>query len=84
MKNEKHNAEYSAKVLRADYERIRNLKKLEDFTRACIGENDCPNCRLFDFAELECTRERLQRPPYCSRCGAKMDGEENDDEIDRR
>lgn len=67
-----------------NYERIRNLKKLEDFTRACIGENDCPNCRLFDFAELECTRERLQRPPYCSRCGAKMDGEENEDEIDRR
>ena len=60
-----------------NYERIRNLKKLEDFTRACIGENDCPNCRLFDFAELECTRERLQRPPYCSRCGAKMDGEDD-------
>ena len=38
-------------------------KTLEDFARACIGGNDCPNCRLFDFAELECTRERLRRPP---------------------
>lgn len=26
----------------------------------------------------------IAHPPYCSRCGAKMDGEENEDEIDRR
>ena len=29
---------------------------LDDFARACIGGNDCPNCRWVDFAELECTR----------------------------
>ncbi len=51
-------------------------KTLEDFARACIGGNDCPNCRLFDFAELECTRERLKRPPQ-SWCYVEELGEEN-------
>ena len=61
-----------------NYERIRNLKKLEDFTRACIGENDCPNCRLFDFAELEGTRERLQRPPLSWCYVEELGGERHD------
>ena len=51
-------------------------KTLEDFARACIGGNDCPNCRLFDFAELECTRERLRRPPQ-SWCYVEELGGEN-------
>jgi len=51
-------------------------KKLEDFARACIGGNDCPNCRLFDFAELECNRERLKRPPQ-SWCYVEELGGEN-------
>lgn len=51
-------------------------KTLEDFARACIGGNDCPNCRLFDFAELECTRERLKRPPQ-SWCYVEELGGEN-------
>lgn len=55
-------------------------KTLEDFARACIGGNDCPNCRLFDFAELECTRERLKRPPQ-SWCYVEELGGERHDQL---